>query len=284
VPTTTTDERDRADGLAALGRAGAASRAGGPNNEAPQTKEKSMLAGQTMEKLVGMRLHGMATALREWLEQPKDKALAPADLVGLLADAEWVHRENAKLKARLKSARLKQAACIEDIDYEHARGLSKAVMLDLAMSRWVLGKQNVILTGKTGVGKSYLACALGNKACRDGFTAAYRRTSRLFDELAQARADGTYPLLLRRLAKTQVLILDDFGLELLGTAQRKELLEVLDDPRHGVSSTIVTSQLEPKEWHAIIGDETIADSVCDRLVNKAHRIKLSGESLRKTKS
>ena len=242
-----------------------------------------MLAEQTREKLVGMRLHGMAAALREWLEKPKDQNLAPADLVGLIADAEWVHRENAKLKARLRNAKLKQPACIEDIDYAHARGLSKAVMLDLAMSRWVVGKQNVILTGKTGVGKSYLACALGNKACRDGFTVAYRRTSRLFDELAQARVDGTYPLLLRRLAKTQVLILDDFGLELLGTAQRKELLEVLDD-RHGVSSTIVTSQLEPKEWHAIIGDETIADSVCDRLVNKAHRIKLSGESLRKTKS
>ena len=242
-----------------------------------------MLAEQTIEKLVGMRLHGMAAALRDWLEKPKDQNLAPADLVGLIADAEWVHRENAKLKARLRNAKLKQPACIEDIDYAHARGLSKAVMLDLAMSRWVVGKQNVILTGKTGVGKSYLACALGNKACRDGFTVAYRRTSRLFDELAQARVDGTYPLLLRRLAKTQVLILDDFGLELLGAAQRKELLEVLDD-RHGASSTIVASQLEPKEWHAVIGDETIADSVCDRLVNKAHRIKLSGESLRKTKS
>jgi DNA replication protein DnaC len=153
---------------------------------------------------------------------------------------------------------------------------------DEALNR-VVGKQNVILTGKTGVGKSYLACALGNKACRDGYTVAYRRTSRLFDELAQARVDGTYTLLLRRLAKTQVLVLDDFGLEVLGTAQRKELLEVLDD-RHGVSSTIVTSQLEPKDWHAVIGDETIADSICDRLVHNAHRIKLTGESIRKTKA
>lgn len=242
-----------------------------------------MLAAQTMEKLVEMRLHGMAAALREWLEKPKDKELAPADLVGLLADAEWVHRENAKLKARLKNAKLKHPACIEDIDYAHPRGLTKSVMLDLAMSRWVVGKQNVILTGKTGVGKSYLACALGNKACRDGFTVAYRRTSRLFDELAQARVDGTYSLLLRRLAKTQVLVLDDFGIELLGAAQRKELLEVLDD-RHGTSSTIVTSQLDPKEWHAVIGDETIADSICDRLVHNAHRIKLVGESIRKTKA
>ncbi len=242
-----------------------------------------MLAEQTMEKLVGMRLHGMAAALREWLDRPKDKDLAPADLVGLLADAEWVHRENAKLKARLRNAKLKQPACIEDIDYAHTRGLSKAVMLDLAMSRWVVSKQNVILTGKTGVGKSYLACALANKACRDGFTVAYRRTSRLFDELAQARVDGTYALLLRRLARTQVLVLDDFGLEVLGTAQRKELLEVVED-RHGFSSTIITSQLEPKDWHAVIGDETIADSICDRLVHNAHRIKLNGESIRKTKA
>lgn len=241
-----------------------------------------MLAEQTMEKLAEMRLHGMAAALREWLAKPKDKDLAPADLVGLLADAEWVYRENAKLKSRLKKAKLKQPACIEDIDYAHARGLSKAVMLDLAMSRWVASKQNVILTGKTGVGKSYLACALANKACRDGFTVAYRRSSRLFDELAQARVDGTYPLLLRRLAKTQVLVIDDFGLEVLGTAQRKELLEVLDD-RHGVSSTIVTSQLESKDWHAVIGDETIADAICDRVVHNAHKIKLTGESIRKPK-
>ena len=235
-----------------------------------------------MEKLAEMRLHGMAAALREWLEKPKDKDLAPADLVGLLADCEWVYRENAKLKSRLKKAKLKQPACIEDIDYAHARGLSKAVMLDLAMSRWVASKQNVILTGKTGVGKSYLACALANKACRDGFTVAYRRSSRLFDELAQARVDGTYTLLLRRLAKTQVLVIDDFGLEVLGTAQRKELLEVLDD-RHGVSSTIVTSQLESKDWHAVIGDETIADAVTDRVVHNAHKIKLTGESIRKPK-
>ena len=193
-----------------------------------------------------------------------------------------MYRENAKLKSRLKKAKLKQPACIEDIDYAHARGLSKAVMLDLAMSRWVASKQNVILTGKTGVGKSYLACALANKACRDGFTVAYRRSSRLFDELAQARVDGTYTLLLRRLAKTQVLVIDDFGLEVLGTAQRKELLEVLDD-RHGVSSTIVTSQLESKDWHAVIGDETIADAICDRVVHNAHKIKLTGESIRKPK-
>jgi DNA replication protein DnaC len=221
-----------------------------------------MLLEQTMDKLNSMKLHGTAEALRQWRDKPKEKDTAPVDLIGIIADAEWIHRENLKLTARLRNARLRQPACVEDIDYAHARGLSKAVMLELATSRWVASHQNIILTGPTGVGKSYLACALGNKACRDGFTVAYRRSSRLFDELAQARADGTYPHLLRRLAKMQVLILDDFGLETLGPSQRKELLEVLDD-RHGVSSTVITSQLDPKDWHAGMGDRLRPESVID---------------------
>lgn len=240
-----------------------------------------MLAEQTLEKLNEMKLHGMSRALRQWMDGPVDKDVAPADLVGLLADAEWVYRENRKLTARLKKAKLRQPACVEDIDYSHARGLTKAMMHELSSSRWVAAHQNIIITGPTGVGKSYLACALGNKACRDGFTVTYRRASRLFDELAQARADGTYPHVLRRLARVQVLIIDDFGLEVLGAPQRKELLEVVKD-RYGVSSTVVTGQLEPKNWHGVIGDETIADAVCDRLVHNAHRIKLVGDSIRKT--
>jgi DNA replication protein DnaC len=240
-----------------------------------------MLLEQTMDKLNAMKLYGMVGAMRQWLDKPKEKDITPADLVGVLTDAEWIHRENLKLSARLRNARFRQPASIEDIDYAHARGLSKAVMLDLATSRWAASHQNIILTGPTGVGKSYLACALGNKACRDGFTVVYRRASRLFDELAQARADGTYPHMLRRLAKVQILILDDFGLEILGAPQRKELLEVLDD-RHGVSSTVITSQLDPKEWHAVIADPTIADAICDRVVHNAHRLKLDGDSIRKT--
>lgn len=239
-----------------------------------------MLVEQTLEKLEEMRLHGMSKALRQWLEIPKEKDIAPADLIGLLADAEWLYRENRKLDLRLRNAKLKQSACVEDIDYSHARGLSKSVMMDLASSRWAHSKQNIILTGPTGVGKSYVACALGQKACRDGFTVVYRRATRLFDELAQARGDGTYPHLLRRLAKAQILILDDFGIEALGATQRKELLEVLDD-RYKVSSTIVTSQLEPKDWHSVIGDATLADAICDRLVHNAHRLKLGGDSIRK---
>ncbi len=242
-----------------------------------------MLIEQTMEKLVAMKLHGMAEALRRWMESPKEKAMPAPDLVGLLADAEWTARENKKLTARLRTARFRQEACVEDIDYQHPRGLSKQVMLDLAACRWVSAHQNIILSGQTGVGKSYLACALGHKACRDGHSVVYRRTSRLLDELAQARADGTHFQLLRRLAKAQVLVLDDFGMEVLTAAQRKDLLEVIED-RYAVSSTIITSQLEPSAWHSVIGDETVADAICDRLVHNAHRVKLGGESIRKTKA
>ena len=242
-----------------------------------------MLMEQTLEKLTAMKLHGMAAYLRGWLERPGERDVGPADLVGLLADAEWMHRENKKLSSRLSVAKLRQAASLEDIDYSHARGLTKPQVMELSTSRWVAEKQNVLLTGPTGVGKSFLACALGQKACRDGYSVVYRRASRLFDELAQARADGTYPHVLKRLAKAQVLILDDFGLETLGAAERKELLEVLED-RYQVSSTVVTSQLEPKDWHAVIGDATLADAICDRLVHNAHRLKLGGESIRKAES
>lgn len=242
-----------------------------------------MLVEQTMDKLVSMKLQGMAEALQRWMDSPKEKQMTPHDVVGMLVDAEWHVREERKLTARLRTARFRQEASMEDIDYQHPRGLQKSVMLDLAACRWVTANQNVIFTGQTGVGKSYLACALGQKACREGYTVAYRRASRLLDELAQARADGTHFQLLRRLANTDVLVVDDFGLEVLNAVQRRDLLEVFED-RYGNSSTIITSQLEPKEWHGIIGDETIADAVCDRLVHNAHRVKLGGESIRKTKA
>jgi len=222
----------------------------------------------------------MADELRRWMEKPKEQEMAPLDLVGLLADAEWHQREGRKLTARLRTARFREDACVEDIDYQHARGLAKAVMLGLAACRWVEAHQNVIFSGKTGVGKSYLACALGQKACREGYSVVYCRASRLLDEISQARADGTHFQLLRRLAKTEILVIDDFGLEVLTAHQRRDLLEVMED-RYGNSSTIIASQLDPKDWHPIIGDETIADAVCDRLVHNAHRVKLTGESIRK---
>ena len=242
-----------------------------------------MLVEQTMEKLVAMKLSGMAEALRRWMDQPKEKQLTPTDIVGLLVDAEWCLREERKLTARLRNARFRQEACVEDIDYQHPRGLQKALVQDLAACRWVEAHQNVIVTGKTGVGKSFVACALGQKACREGYSVVYRRASRLLDELAQARGDGTLFQLLRRLAKTDVLVVDDFGMEVLNAAQRRDLLEVLED-RYGTTSTIIASQLEPKDWHPVINDETIADAVCDRLVHNAHKLKLVGESIRKLKA
>jgi DNA replication protein DnaC len=181
----------------------------------------------------------------------------------------------------LRRAAFRISACVEDIDYGLQRGLSKQTVLELASSRWVKAKKNIILTGPAGAGKSHLACALGNKACRDGFTVLYRRMTRLLDELAQARADGSMPVLLRRYAKVNVLIIDDFGPTTLSTNERRDLLEVLDD-RYDISSTVVTSQLEPTLWHAVIGDATTADSICDRLVHNAHRLKLiAKESVRK---
>lgn len=239
-----------------------------------------MMVEQTLEKLNEMKLYGMAHYLRTWLERTPDMQLGPTELVGLLVDAEWVHRENKKLSTRLRNARLRQPACLEDIDYSLTRGLTKAQVLELSTSRWVAQAHNVLVTGPTGVGKSFVACALGQKACRDGHSVVYRRASRLFDELAQARADGTHAHLLRRLAKTQVLILDDFGLEPLGASERKELLEILED-RYGVGATVVTSQLEPKDWHAVIGEATLADAILDRLVHNAHRLKLTGDSVRR---
>jgi len=240
-----------------------------------------MLLEQTIEKLTGMRLLGMANALRQWCAGPRDAQLSPEDLIGILADAEWIARENAKLTQRLRTAKFKwPSACIEDIRYTYPRGLVKTVMHELASSRWVATHRNVIITGPTGVGKSYIGCALGNKACRDGYSVLFKRASRLYDELGQARADGTLPLLLRRLAKADVLIIDDFGSHVLSAAERRHLTDILED-RYDVKSTIVTSQLEPDGWHAVIGDETVADGVCDRLVHNAHRIKLKGESVRK---
>jgi len=241
-----------------------------------------MLKEQTLEQLAALRLLGMLAFLRTWMSNPEHADIGAMELVGLLVDAERVYRDNKRLTLRLSQAKLRHQACVEDIDYAHPRGLSKAVMLELSTSAWIADRQSVVLSGPTGVGKSYLACALGNKACRDGYSVLYRRTSRLFDELAQARADGSYSSLMRRLAKTNVLILDDFGVDPLNQRDRRELLEVLED-RCGVSSTIITTQLDPSDWHATIGDETIADSICDRVLHSAYKIKLKGESLRKTK-
>jgi DNA replication protein DnaC len=241
----------------------------------------NMLLEPTLDKLNAMKLFGMAEALRRFADTGKKTDTTPDELAAMLADAEWLSRENRALSGRLRRAAFRISACVEDIDYSVPRGLQKPLMLELASSRWINAKKNIILTGPAGAGKSHLACALGNKACRDGYTVFYRRTTRLLDELAQARADGSMPTLLRRFAKVNVLIIDDFGPTTLSTNEHRDLLELLDD-RYDISSTVVTSQLEPDLWHAVIGDATTADSICDRLVHNAHRIKLTAkESVRK---
>jgi DNA replication protein DnaC len=240
-----------------------------------------LLNEPTMEKLKTMRLDGLAAAWLEQQGQPKTAELSFDERLGLLVDAEWMYRENKKMKRALSEAKLRLAqACVEDIDYSARREIDKAVVRQLASCRWVEEHQAILITGMTGTGKSYLACALAHQACRKGFRAAYRRASRLFDELKLARADGTHPRMLARLARVDVLVIDDFAVAPVTDAQRADLLEVLED-RYGARSTIVTSQLPPAQWHDYLADPTLADAICDRLLNNAHRLVLKGPSKRK---
>lgn len=240
-----------------------------------------MLKEPTIEKLRAMHLDGMAEG---WLEQQKNAEAAGLSFderFGMLVDAEWLHRENKRLQRALREAKLKLTqACVEGIDYPARRELDKAVMRQLATCRWVGEHQNVLVTGATGTGKTYVACALAQQACRKGFRAVYRRAPRLFDELRLARADGTYARLLGRLARVDVLLIDDFAIAPVADEERRDLLEVLED-RYGSRSTIVTSQLDPKQWHDYLADPTLADAICDRLVHNAHRLALKGPSRRK---
>lgn len=243
-----------------------------------------MLNEPTMEKLRALRLEAMAAA---WTEQQKNtdaSTLGFDERLGLLIDAEWMHRENKRLGRLLKDAKLRlHNACVEDIDFSARRELDKSVVRQLATCRWVHEHQNVVVTGATGTGKTYIACALAQQACRKGYRALYRRAPRLFDELVLARADGTHVRLLAKLARADVLVIDDWGLAAIGDRERRDLLEVLED-RYGNRSTIMASQLPPSKWHDTLGDATIADAVCDRLLHNAHRIVLKGPSRRKEES
>jgi DNA replication protein DnaC len=245
--------------------------------------QEPMLTEPTLEKLKSLRLDAMAVA---WTEQVKSADVAKLSFderLGLLVDAEWIHRENKRMKRLLFEAKLKiSGASVEDVDYGGGRDLDRAQIRQLATCRWIEEHTNVVLTGMTGVGKTYIACALAQQACRKGYRALYRRAPRLFHELALARADGTYVRALGKLARFDVLVLDDFGLAPLSDTERNDLLELLDD-RSGASSTIVTSQLPPAKWHEYLHDPSIADAICDRVLHIAHRVVLKGPSRRKEK-
>ena len=240
-----------------------------------------MLTAPTVEKLQALKLDAMAHAWSEQQQHAELTGLAFDERFGLLVDAEWLARDNKRVTRALKEAKLKfPHACLEAIDYPARRELDKAVIRQLASCRWVAEHQGVLITGMTGTGKSFLACALAHQACRKGYRALYRRASRLFHELTLARADGTYIRLLAKLARTDVLLIDDFALAPLQDYERRDLLEILED-RYGTRSTIITSQLPPTQYHDYIGEPTLADSICDRLLHNSHRIVLQGPSRRK---
>jgi DNA replication protein DnaC len=241
-----------------------------------------MLLEQTYAKLVEMKLYGMANAIKERLERVDHQSLSKEEFVGFLVDDEWLYRENRKLTARLKVAKFKEReAAIENIDYRTPRGLRKTQVLELAQNRWIAAHQSTLITGPSGAGKSYLAQAFGLNACRNGFTVQYVRLPTLLAQFVQARAQGTYDRLLRRLAKTALLVVDDFGLAVLSEVEKQDLLEAIEE-RYGSGATLVTSQLQVDDWHAYLGDGRLADAILDRLVHNAHRIELaSKESMRK---
>jgi DNA replication protein DnaC len=243
-----------------------------------------MLTEPTLDKLKELSLYGMADTYVEQRRRPSDNGLSFEDRFGLLVDAEWMLRQNKRLKRRLTEAKLRLSnAAVEDVETAAARGLERAVLLRLSSCVFIKDQLNILITGPTGTGKTFLACALAQQACRKGYRALYRRASRLYEELALARADGSYPKLLSRLLRVDVLILDDFGLSAMRDADRQGLLDVLED-RYGNRSTIVTSQLPSKTWHEYLGDPTVADSICDRLVHNAHRVDLKGASRRRDRA
>lgn len=242
-----------------------------------------MLNHPTLDKLKALKCHGMVQGLIDQAQHPAIEQLCFEERLGLLVDRELTDRLDRRLKNRLAQARLKQTACLEDLDYHVNRGLDKALMQSLHDGQWLKKHRNILITGPTGVGKSWIACALAQKACREGYSALYQRVPRLFQELPIAKGDGSLAKLFARLSKIDVLILDDWGLSKLTAEQRRDMLEILED-RHGAHSTIVTSQLPLDQWHASIGDSTLADAILDRLVHNAYKINLKGESLRKTKA
>lgn len=242
-----------------------------------------MLTHPTLEQLRQLGLAGMARAFEELTDNSRGAELDHAEWLGLLLDRELADRQDRRLRARLRYARLRHNAAVEDVDYRTTRGLDRALFQKLAQGNWIREQQNLIMVGPSGVGKSWLACALGHRACRDNLSVLYQRIPRLFSDLALARGDGRYARLMRALGGVKLLILDDWGLQPLTAEQRHDMLEIVED-RYGRGATLVASQIPVDRWHDLIGDPTLADAILDRVIHNAHRIQLRGESLRKKKA
>ena len=243
-----------------------------------------MIHEETIQKLVELKLHAMASAARELANTSPSSDLTTQEILGLIVDRERLHRDNRRLARRLKEARMPpNAASVEEVSCDSARGLDKALVRSLASCHWIEAKQNVIVVGATGTGKTFLGVALAQAACRKGHRALIARTSRLLSELAVARGDGSYAAMLEKLARLDVLVLDDFLIAPLKDQERRDLLEVLED-RYDRGSTVITSQVPTKTWHEALADPTIADAICDRLVHNAHLVNLRGPSMRKRKA
>ena len=240
-----------------------------------------MMDQETIDKLQAMRLRTMADVFRELIDKPADE-LTFAEKVGMMVDREWIERDNRRSGRRIKEAKLVTSGAIEDVVTDAQRGIEKATLRSLATCGWIRAKQNIIVLGPTGVGKSFLACALAHVACRQGYRSLYVRVPRLAHQLSVARADGSYTTELSRLSRFDVLVLDDFLIAPMKDTERRDLLEVLED-RYGHSSTIITSQVPTKTWHEMLADPTIADAICDRLVHNAHVLTLRGQSMRRKK-
>jgi DNA replication protein DnaC len=244
--------------------------------------EVDMLTQQTVSQLKALKLDGMARAFEEQLGLTASSSLSFEERFGIVVDRELAWRDTRRLERLLKAAKLKNPqACVEDIEYRQSRGIDQRMIATLAGCDWVRHAQNLILTGPTGAGKTWIACAFGQQACRQGFSVFYVRVGRLFEELKIAHGDGSFSRRLAQLAKADVLLLDDWGLQDLDQGARNDLLEVLDD-RVGTRSTVITSQLPLEHWHAWLQDPTLADAILDRLVHQAHKLPLKGESMRKT--
>lgn len=242
-----------------------------------------MTTTTTLARLHDLRLGGMAQALKRQLEQVSTyDSLDFTERFALLVEQECLEREHRKQNRLVRQAHFKLRACVQDIDYQHPRNIKKDQIAQLAQGEWIKRGQNLLITGPCGSGKTYLACALGHNACVQGYSARYFRLSRLLLELTQAKADGSYPKLLKQIAKTQLLVIDDWGLEKLSAAHRNDIMEIMDD-RHGAASTLMISQLPTDQWYAAIGDNTLADAILDRLMHNAHRLPLKGESMRKVR-